>query len=269
MGTFTTKDTAFYYDVYNRAYKGIWSPDGNCHWGLFLSDEDTLDQAMKNLTEKMIADLGIKSDHHILDIGCGNGVTVNTIFDKTKCFIGGIDTSKERIYEARQSWAAKVSHKVHFWEGDAENLDVTKNAWNGILSQSVFYHCHNKEKALQEAFDILRKGSKMVVSDVCRFDDRPITENGRKHFYERLMFTPEETFTANEYRAKLEETGFVIKEWTDITPSMQKSYECVVKNNEGRNMSEDSLKLLEKIQYSIEAIQAGDVMHVYYVVEKP
>ena len=52
-------------------------------------------------------------------------------------------------------------------KGDFLQTDCASSSFDGILSQCAFYASGSPEKALQEAARLLRKGGKLVFSDVC------------------------------------------------------------------------------------------------------
>ena len=52
-------------------------------------------------------------------------------------------------------------------KGDFLHTDYEAGSFDGLLSQCAFYACGNPPEALKEAARLLRKGGKLVFSDVC------------------------------------------------------------------------------------------------------
>lgn len=52
-------------------------------------------------------------------------------------------------------------------QGDFLHTDFPDGRFDGILSQCAFFACGNPALALQEAARLLKKGGKLVFSDVC------------------------------------------------------------------------------------------------------
>jgi cyclopropane fatty-acyl-phospholipid synthase-like methyltransferase len=265
--TFTTEQTAEYYDNNDSRYRSIWAENGDCRWGLFAMGEQTLEEAMSSLTTKMTKDLHLDNTARVLDLGCGNGIATMDIFEEFDCTITGIDISNERISFANKKCSEKhYPGKIQFMKGDMTDLSYFgENSHDAILSQAAIYHCHEKEKLFQEVYRVLRPGGRFVVTDACRRDNHEITENGKTNFYDRLLFSPEKTHTELEYMEVLQNVGFLILTWHDITDSMIRTYEIVSK----KIKSGDTEKLRSKIKKSIKAIEDGDVAHVYFIAEKP
>ena len=86
-----------------------------------------------------------------LDMGAGDGSAVNLL--------------RKNGYEAIGTDLAPKSDSVE--KGDFLHTNYPNGAFDGILSQCAFYACQDTEGALKEASRLLRKGGKLVFSDVC------------------------------------------------------------------------------------------------------
>jgi ubiquinone/menaquinone biosynthesis C-methylase UbiE len=104
----------------------------------------------------------------VLDLGSGAG------FD---CFLAakkvgktgkviGVDMTRQMVEKAKEN-AKKYGFKnVEFRLGDIEKLPVENNSVDIIISNCVINLAPDKSKVFAEAYRVLRKNGKMLVSDI-------------------------------------------------------------------------------------------------------
>jgi len=90
----------------------------------------------------------------ILDIGCGIGPFEERL---AKLNIIGLDSSDEMLKEAR-----KRSNKK-FVLGNAENLDFSKESFDGAFTVTTLEFLENYKKAVNEVVKVLEPGGKLVT----------------------------------------------------------------------------------------------------------
>ena len=95
-----------------------------------------------------------------LDMGAGDGKTVE-IMRKRGMEAVGIDLNP----------GSDIVEK-----GDFLNLPYADGSFDAVVSQSAFYESGNVEKALSEAARVLKKGGKLLLSDVCFNSWKPMAE---------------------------------------------------------------------------------------------
>lgn len=114
------------------------------------------------LTEKGIEIAGLKPTDKILDIGCGEGDSLAHIKEKYGVEGEGIDMNLESIR------IAKEKHKdLVFKMGDGEFLDdYSSFTFDAVMMECVLSLINLPDEALHEAFCVLKKGGKLILSDL-------------------------------------------------------------------------------------------------------
>lgn len=111
---------------------------------------------------------GIERGHHVLDLGSGAGndcfVARAIVGEEGK--VAGIDFTDAMLIKAREN-AAKLGYtNVEFIKGDIENMPISDNSFDVIVSNCVLNLVPDKDKAFTEMMRVLKHGGHFCVSDV-------------------------------------------------------------------------------------------------------
>ncbi len=96
------KNIAEHYDLSNDFFKTFLDASMSYSCALFLSEEDTLEQAQKNKMQSIIDKAGIEPGDRVLEIGCGWGSFAVEAVKQTGCTLTGITISQQQYDYARQ-----------------------------------------------------------------------------------------------------------------------------------------------------------------------
>jgi arsenite methyltransferase len=110
----------------------------------------------------------IKSGDTVVDLGSGAGndcfVARALVGDTGKVI--GVDMTEAMIDKARKNAEKLGFNNVEFRLGDIENIPVSENHADVVISNCVLNLVPDKRKAFNEIYRILKKGGHLSVSDV-------------------------------------------------------------------------------------------------------
>jgi len=143
----------------------------------------------------------------VLDLGSGGGMDVlvaSRLVGKTGK-VYGLDMTDEMLQLANSNKEKMGAINVEFLKGYIENIPLKDKAVDVIISNCVINLSHNKEKALLEAYRVIKQGGRLRIADmVCIKEISPELRKDAELWCGCLAGT----ITTTEYEDILRKCGF-------------------------------------------------------------
>jgi arsenite methyltransferase len=157
----------------------------------------------------------------VLDLGSGGGIDVllsaRWVGPRGKVY--GLDMTDEMLELARQNQAKSGLTNVEFLKGDIEQIPLPDNHVDVIISNCVINLAVDKDRALGEAYRVLKPGGRLAVSDIVFQGDKNAIPASVLRRAEQWAGCLAGALTDEEYRAKLARAHF-----TDIAVEVTQVY---------------------------------------------
>lgn len=149
----------------------------------------------------------IKEGNTVIDLGsgAGNDAFVARKMAGEKGKIIGIDFTEAMIAKARDNAEKLGLNNVEFRQGDIENMPVTSNKADVIVSNCVLNLVPNKHAVFSEIFRVLKPGGHFSISDIVLEGELPAKWKEVAELYAGCVSG---AIQKKEYLGIIEEAGF-------------------------------------------------------------
>jgi SAM-dependent methyltransferase len=173
-------------------------------------------QAAAVPSEAILASLGcgnptaladLKAGEVVLDLGSGGGIDVllsaRRVGPTGKAY--GLDMTDEMLALANENKRKAGVENVEFLKGEIEHVPLPADSVDVIISNCVINLAADKDKALAEAFRVLKPGGRLAISDIVTRGEIPAEVRKSVELWVGCIAGALEE---NEYLGKLAKAGF-------------------------------------------------------------
>lgn len=134
-----------------------------------LAPIDEFHSGGRQATAALTAQLGLRPDSHVLDVGSGIGGTARFIASAYGCRVTGIDLTEEYIETARAlTDRVGLADRVSFRQASALQLPFPPASFDAICMLHVGMNIEDKDALCAELARVLRPGGTCGIYDVMR-----------------------------------------------------------------------------------------------------
>ena len=150
----------------------------------------------------------IKEGDTVVDLGsgAGNDCFVARSITGEKGKVIGIDFTDKMIEKARINADKLGYNNVEFRQGDIENLPLTSNVADVVVSNCVLNLVPDKQQAFAETFRVLKNGGHFSVSDIVLVGELP---EGIQKSAEMYAGCVAGAIQKEEYLSTIKKAGFI------------------------------------------------------------
>jgi SAM-dependent methyltransferase len=216
--------------------------------------------------------LPIKSDQHILDIGCGLGGPARYIAKRFHCTLSGIDITEPFVEAANKlTTLVRMEGQVKIRHGDGQRLPYPDSHFDGAYTQHVTMNVADRRKFFAEAYRVLKPGAFFALTE------HGLGAKGNPHYpvpwsadgSVAYLVTPSET------RAFLEETGFEDIVVEDTGAKYVAGYKVMIEKTERGALPPLGIHILmgetalQKMRNAARNIEEGRTHPIQLICRKP
>jgi cyclopropane fatty-acyl-phospholipid synthase-like methyltransferase len=119
-----------------------------------------------NATREMLTLCHVAEGQHILDVGCGAGITASYVAREYACRVTAIDIFHEMIIRARgQAERVGVTDETEFRVADALQRPYDDNTFDATVSESVTAFSADRARSLAEYARVTRPGGHVGLNE--------------------------------------------------------------------------------------------------------
>jgi ubiquinone/menaquinone biosynthesis C-methylase UbiE len=122
------------------------------------------------LQKKVISLANLQKNTNFLDLGCGTGWAVryaSGLLNAQGNFVG-IDISEGMIAKAKEH--SRGLTKIKYYKAGAEDLPLENSYFDVVICTNSFHHYLNPEKAIHEAYRVLKQEGEIYILDITADD---------------------------------------------------------------------------------------------------
>lgn len=222
---FTSKDVAEYYNTTLNHYERWWNlkKSLSVHYGIWENGIKTFAESLAN-TNRVLANLAkITESDHVLDAGCGVGGAAIHLAQTQNAQITGITLSSKQVdYATATAIRLGLSNKVSFHMMNYTQTTFENESFDVVWACESVSSAQNKSDFVREAYRLLKKGGRLIVSDFFLTDEK---QEDRYDWIRKWQdsWGMNNLVTSAYFISELVTAGFIIKENLDYTDKVRKS----------------------------------------------
>lgn len=149
----------------------------------------------------MLAQMGLRADENILDVGCGGGWLCKLMASRvTEGRVVGMDISDEMVRHARRN-CADIANAM-FVVGSVDAIPWQPNFFTRVVSVESSYYWPDPAQGIREIFRVLgERGSSWILINYYR-------DNPYCHQWGEKLAIPAKLLAADEWAAMFRDAGF-------------------------------------------------------------
>lgn len=214
-----SSDPASHYDRVTNAWNLLLGNE--LHYGVFPVGTETLAEATRNLTLRMVEAARIGSGARVLDVGCGTGTQACYLAADHGAVVTGITTSQVGVDASRaRATALGLEMSTSFEQRDGTDNGFPDASFDRVWVLESSHLMPARDRLLAECARVLVPGGRLALCDIILRRPMPFSEVRRLReplTVLRDVFGDARMEPLDEYRVFAENVGLGVDAQTDLT----------------------------------------------------
>jgi sarcosine/dimethylglycine N-methyltransferase len=178
---------------------------------LFPHDQDHYGGLAAN--DALAERAGMGKGTRVVDFCAGLGGPARYFAHRYGADVTGIELTPARVKGAEElTRRVGLKDTVRVIEGNVMQVPLPESSVDVVISQEALLHVPDKERALAEAYRILKRGGRIVFTDWVAH--HPLSEIDKKLMWQGMAVA--DLYSLQKYAELIERTGFDIKSVEDL-----------------------------------------------------
>jgi cyclopropane-fatty-acyl-phospholipid synthase len=238
--------TNSHYDQDPELFALFLDPTMKYSAGLFVRDEDSLEQAQLQKMNFVADLLALREGMRVLDVGCGWGALALHLAAARGCEVVGLTPSpKQASFVRQRATRLGVASRVDIRVAHVQENDLESQSFDAITLLGSIVHMKDKAGVLADCYRLCRPRGRIYLSETCfrnsarakEFADRPGTL-----FVRDAIFGWGELIPLSDYVRFFEDAGFSLIGLTDLTEHYYQTIERWRSNAEAHRDKLDAIE---------------------------
>ncbi|MFZ1983170.1 MAG: methyltransferase domain-containing protein [Desulfatitalea sp.] len=176
-------------------------------------------------TRELAVLAGVSAGHRVLDLGCGIGGASRLLAAEFGCHVTGVDIMDEFVETATLLTRKSGLHaQVTFQKCNITELPFDDDPFDGVWSQHTLMNIEDKHGLFGRILRLLKPGGVFAFNEIMAGTHQPV------HYPVQWASDPSINFLLPEdrFRLLLDEAGFEIRRWQDVTVLCRDWFQQVV-----------------------------------------
>ena len=172
------------------------------------------------VVDEAIEQLGLQSDHHVLDVGAGLGGPARHIAKKVGCAITAVELQSDLNALAEQlTERCQLSDQITHQCGDILDTPLPSQTFDALVSWLTVLHIPDREALFSRCHEAIKTGGQIFIEDF--YAQQPLSPEVQDQLEEDVFchYLP----TSTQYEQDLLDAGFVgiemenmSQDWTEF-----------------------------------------------------